>query len=123
VTSDEVREVRRGLRCSVRELAERLGVEPALVRDWERGERFPTKQHAQQLAELRERGHDDLGPSGSDEHAQVPRPRPTPAAAQQDALQAMADPVLWRLVRKLAVHADLRAEVEALAADFDDPAE
>jgi DNA-binding transcriptional regulator YiaG len=44
--------LRRVLKLSPRQLAEKLDVPVSLVHDWERGERFTTKKHHEMLLRL-----------------------------------------------------------------------
>jgi transcriptional regulator with XRE-family HTH domain len=109
MTPDEMKALRAELGCSARELAGALGVEQGDVLAWERGERFPTKRHVEAMDALRR-----AGPSA------IPRKR---KGAPPSPLHALADPELWRLVRKLIAHPELRSAVARLAADYADPIE
>jgi transcriptional regulator with XRE-family HTH domain len=110
MSPEQVKALRTELQCTARELAAALDVEPDAVSAWERGELFPTKRHVDAMQELRARGP-----------AAIPRKRRKGAPASP--MQLLADPALWRIVRKLLAHAELRTAVEALAASYDDPAE
>jgi transcriptional regulator with XRE-family HTH domain len=110
MSPEEVKALRQELGCTARELAAALEVPADTFASWERGELFPTKRHVDAMEELRRKG-----PSG------VPRRRRKGAPASP--LQALADPALWRLVRKLLVHADLRGATEKLAEAYSDPAD
>jgi transcriptional regulator with XRE-family HTH domain len=105
VTPEDIRAVRRAAGLSQKDLAEALAVEVAMVRDWEKGERFPTRAHCEAMARLREQP-----PVRARGRA------PTP-------LQLLGDPGFFTLVRKLLAHHALRAEVEKLAAGYPDPLE
>jgi transcriptional regulator with XRE-family HTH domain len=107
VTPDDIKAVRRATGLSQKELAEALEVEVALVRDWEKAERFPTKAHCDAMEALR---------------ANPPPPRAKKGAARERSpMELLGDPGFFGLLRKLLAHAALRAEVEKLAADFADP--
>lgn len=108
---DEIKALRKELSCTARELAGALGIEQETVLAWERGELFPTKRYVDAMEKLRR-----AGPSA------IPR-KPKKSAAPATPWKALADPAVWRLVRKLLAHAPLRARVEDLAAGYDDPAE
>jgi transcriptional regulator with XRE-family HTH domain len=109
VTGDDIQKLRQQLRCTPRELAEALGVSRELVMQWEEEQRFPTKEHVLQMETLRQKGS-------------VPRMRGRRATAESP-MAVLADPDLWRLMRKLLTHTELRARVLAIADDYDDPVE
>ncbi len=109
MSPDDIKALRRELSCTARELASALDVEADVVLAWERADLFPTKRHIGMMEELRKKG-----PSA------IPRKRKKGPASP---LQALADPALWLLVRKLVAHSELRAAVEKLAAPYPDPAE
>ena len=44
-------------------------------------------------------------------------------ARTETPMQVLADPETWRILRKLIAHADFRAQVHKLAADYPDPEE
>jgi len=110
VTPDQIRELREQLRCTARELAVTLGLDPGEVTAWEQGERFPTKKLVTELNQLRQ-----LGPTA------VVRKK-KPSVASVSGLPRLADPLLWELIRKLIEHPDLFSKVQALAQDYTDPA-
>jgi transcriptional regulator with XRE-family HTH domain len=110
MSPEDVKALRQELGCTARELAAALGVEPDLVLAWERSDQFPTKRHVGMMEDLRRKG-----PSA------IPRKRRKPSAASP--LHALADPDLWRLVRKLLAHPDLRAAADKLAETYPDPAD
>jgi transcriptional regulator with XRE-family HTH domain len=110
MSPDDVKALRQELSCTARELAAALGVEPDMVIAWERSEQFPTKRHVGMMEELRRKG-----PSS------IPRKRRKGATASP--LQALADPSLWRLLRKLLAHPELRTAANDLAERYPDPAD
>jgi transcriptional regulator with XRE-family HTH domain len=109
MTSDEIKALRAELKCTARELAGALGLEQAVVLQWETGELFPTKRHVDQMEALRAKG-----PGAIPKKAKGAQPSP---------MKVLADPSLWELVRKLTAHKKLRDEVVKLAASYPDPAE
>src|SRR5262249_37762619 len=109
MTGDEIRTLRKELACTARELAGALGLEQETVLAWERGDLFPTKQFVDRMEALREKG-----PSA------IPRKK---RGASTTPMQALADPELWRIIRKLVAHPALRDATAKLAEGYDDPAD
>ena len=107
VTPDEIKALRAELKCTAKELAATLSLEQAIVMAWEKGELFPTKKYVDRMAALREQG-----PSGVVRKAKGGNP-----------VQALKDPLVWELLRKIAAHKKLRDDVAKLAEKFADPAE
>lgn len=105
MTPEEIKQARVALKCTAKELAAALDVEPATVTAWERGEMFPTKQYVEKIQSFLEHG-----PAG------IPK-----KAKGADPLEALRDPDVWTLIRKLLAHPKLRAEVAKLAAKYDEP--
>lgn len=110
MTPDDLKALRRELRCTARELGDALGLDQPTVLAWERGELFPTKRSIEAMAKLRAQGPAAI-------------PRKQKKTAPRSPLEALADPTLWRLIRKLLAHAPLRAEVDKLAEAYEDPIE
>lgn len=108
---DEIQKLRKELQCTARELATALSVDPKEIAAWEAGERFPTKRHVDALIALKSRGPSAI--------PRAPRGKSPPKTGQQ----RLADPALWKLVRKLLEHPALFQEVEKLAEKYADPAE
>ncbi len=106
MNSDDIRNLRKELNITQRQLAEALKIEVELVREWERDEHFPTRLHCTLMTALRKNP-----------------PAVVPRGKAQGTMQVLADPKFFGLVRKLLGHAKLRAEVEKLAAAYPDPAE
>lgn len=106
MTGPEIKALRRDLDCTARDLGAVLGVDQATVLAWEREELFPTKRHSEAMRALAEKGRGAVPASGSEE-------RPP--------FEALADPAVWKLFRKILAHAELRRAVEKLADEFDDP--
>jgi DNA-binding XRE family transcriptional regulator len=107
MTPDEIRQLRRELRCTPRELADSIAVEFETIIAWEHEQAFPTKQSIDRMEELRRKGPDA-----------VVRTRRKLATTP---LEALDDPETWRLFRKLLAHPELRKAALALAERYDDP--
>jgi transcriptional regulator with XRE-family HTH domain len=105
VTPEEVKRARTALACTTRELAAALGVEASTVAGWERGDLFPTKKYVDELARLVA-----AGPSAVPKKAKGPDP-----------LDALRDPDVWSLLRKILAHPKLRAAVAKIAEKYEDP--
>lgn len=105
MTPDEIKAVRKATALSQKELAEALEVDVAVVRDWEKGERFPTRAHCDAMEALRK------------------NPPPKKKGKTATPMQLLADPAFFALVRKLLAHGALRAEVARLAEAYADPLE
>jgi transcriptional regulator with XRE-family HTH domain len=103
VNADAIKALRKDLGITQRELADALGLEVSLVRDWESGEQFATKAHCDAMQHLRE------------------SPPPKRAKKSATPTQTLADPKFWELHRKLLAHGALRAACEKLAAEYEDP--
>jgi transcriptional regulator with XRE-family HTH domain len=101
VTPDDIKQLRKELGCTARDLATTLGLEQREVLAWEAGELFPTKRYVEQMKSLRERG-----PS-----AVVKSPRGK-AVAPTDRI---SDPAFWALVKKLLLHPALYEQASKLA--------
>jgi transcriptional regulator with XRE-family HTH domain len=109
VTAEEIKTLRKELRCTSRELAEALGLELSVVMAWEDEEMFPTKRHVTQMEKLRTQGP-----------GAVPRKR-RGRGATGSPLKLLAEPEIWGLIRKLLVHAELREQVQKLAEAYPEP--
>jgi len=110
VSPDEIKQLRKDLNCTARELAAALDLDQKEVLAWEAGELFPTKRFVTQMEALRQKGPDA-----------IPRkPRGKPAA--RTPAQRLADPKLWELVRKLLEHPTLFDQALKLAEAYPDPA-
>lgn len=106
VTPEEIKEIRKELQCTAKELGSALDVDQSTVLAWEKAELFPTKAHVDRMNDLRAKGP-----------GAVPR-----KSKGGDPMQALADPGLWEIVRKIAAHKKLRDEVSRLAEKYPDPA-
>jgi transcriptional regulator with XRE-family HTH domain len=110
VTPEDLRELRKELACTAKELAAALGIEPSTILAWEKGDLFPTKAYVAKMEQLRAKGPRAI-------------PRASASKGLGDPIKALTDPALWELVRKLAAHKKLRDEVLKLAAGYSDPAQ
>jgi len=112
VSPDELKQLRKELSCTAKELATTLGVDPKEIAAWEAGDLFPTKRYVGELEALRKKG-----PS-----AILKQPRGK-AAAARIGLARLADAKFWELARKLAEHPALFDQVVKLAEQYSDPVE
>ncbi len=110
VSPEELKQLRKELSCTAKELALTLGVEPKEFAAWEAGELFPTKRYVGELESLRKKGASAIvrAPKGKTGAAKVGMAR-------------LADAKLWELVRKLAEHPALFDQVAKLAETYPDP--
>jgi transcriptional regulator with XRE-family HTH domain len=108
VSPEQIKALRKELSCTAKELAAALGVSQAIVLAWESAELFPTKDFVDRMAGLRAKGP-----------ASIPRKA---RGAGVDPIKVLADPVVWEILRKIAVHPKLRDEVAKLARQYPDPA-
>ena len=105
MSPEEIKQLRKDLKLTARQLADQIKAEAEDVWAWESGERFPTKRHVTRMLALRKSGI-------------APAPRRDGPASQLDKL---ADPNLWLLVRKLVAHPELFSKVSELAKSYSDP--
>lgn len=130
MSPDEIKQLRKDLKLSARELATSIKAEPEDVWAWETGERFPTKRFVTRMLALRKSGQQPataavkagsakLGAPGS---AGAPGLAGKPGSAGASGLARLADPELWTIVRKLVQHPALFNSVVALAQAYPDPA-
>jgi transcriptional regulator with XRE-family HTH domain len=112
VSPEELKQLRKELSCTAKELATTLGIEPKEIAAWEAGELFPTKRYVGELEALRKKGAGAVvrAPKGKASTAKVGMAR-------------LADAKLWELVRKLAEHPALFDQVSKLAEAYPDPSE
>jgi DNA-binding transcriptional regulator YiaG len=111
VSPEELKQLRKELSCTAKELANTLGVEPKEIAAWEAGELFPTKRYVSELEALRKQGPTAIlkAPKGK-------------GAIPKVGMARLADAKLWELVRKLAEHPALFDQVSKLAEAYPDPA-
>ena len=112
MSPEELKQLRKELSCTAKELAMTLGIEPKEIAAWEAGELFPTKRYVGELEALRKKGPTAI----------VRQPKGKAAAAAKVGMARLADAKLWELVRKLAEHPTLFEQVAKLADAYADPA-
>ena len=112
MSPEELKQLRKELACTAKELALTLGIEPKEYSAWEAGELFPTKRFVGELEALRKKGS-----------AAILRAPKGKAAAAKTGMARLADPKLWELLRKLAEHPALFDQVSKLAEAYPDPTE
>ena len=103
---ERIADLRKQLQCTQRELADTLGIEAMTVQAWESGIQFPTKKIVQALLSL---GNE--GPSAIKRRAKRSAPVRT-------GLEALDDPRLWSLVKRLVEHPELLERVIRLAEEY-----
>ena len=114
MSPDDIKEVRKKLACTAKELAGALGVEQSTVLAWEKATLFPTKIYVDRMTQLLAKG-----PSAIPRKAIKPKEQVRDGS---DPLRALADPQVWELVRKIAANKKFRDEVAKLAEGYPDPA-
>lgn len=103
MSPEEIRQLRKELSLTQRDLADALEVEVELVRAWEKDEAFPTKASVGAMEALRK-----------NPPRKAPKRGPT-------VWQLLGDPAFMAVIRKILHDPRLRAEVERLAANTPDP--
>lgn len=111
MSPEDLKQLRKELSCTAKELALTLGIEPKELAAWEAGELFPTKRYVGELEALRKKGPSAIQRA----------PRGKAAAAAKTGMARLSDPKLWELVRKLAEHPALFDQVSKLAETYPDP--
>ena len=106
MTPEDLKQLRKELGCTARDLATTLGIEQKEVLAWEAGELFPTKRFVDQMRVLREKG-----PSAVLKVAKGKNVAPT---------DRISDPAFWAIVKKLLLHPPLYEQVSKLAEKFGD---
>jgi transcriptional regulator with XRE-family HTH domain len=109
MSPEDIKALRQELSCTARELATALGIDQETVLAWERSDLFPTKRLVGKMEELRRKG-----PSAIPRRKKGQNPAP---------FQLLADPDLWRLLRKLIACPELRSAAMKLAESYPDPAD
>ncbi|HKY37463.1 MAG TPA: XRE family transcriptional regulator [Polyangiaceae bacterium] len=104
MTPEDLKQLRKELGCTARDLATTLGIEQKEVLAWEAGELFPTKRFVDQMEALRAKG-----PSAV---AKVAKGK-TVAPADR-----ISDPAFWAIVKKLLLHPPLYEQVSKLAEQY-----
>jgi transcriptional regulator with XRE-family HTH domain len=106
VTPEDIKQLRKELGCTARDLATTLGIQQAEVLSWEAGELFPTKRFVAQMNDLRQKG-----PSA------VLKAARGKAVSPPDRL---SDPAFWAIVKKLVLHPAFYDQVSKLAEQYND---
>ena len=106
VTPEDIKQLRKELGCTARDLATTLGLEQKEVLAWEAGELFPTKRFVDQMKGLREKG-----PGAVLKTTKGKNVAPT---------DRLSDPAFWAIVKKLALYPALYDQVSKLAEKFGD---
>jgi transcriptional regulator with XRE-family HTH domain len=111
VSPDDIKQLRKDLKVTARDLASALGVEQKELVAWEAGERFPTKRYVDAMQKLKTQGPTAF--------PKTPRGKP----GAKTGAQRLADPKLWEIVRKLVEHPALFDQVAELSTRYPDPAD
>ncbi|MCA9628390.1 MAG: helix-turn-helix transcriptional regulator [Myxococcales bacterium] len=109
MSPEDIKELRKELNCTARELAETLGLEQKEILAWEDGELFPTKRWVSAMERLRKQGPTAI------------KKKPRGKSKALTGVARMNDPELWSIVRKLLTHPQLFDQVKALAKDYAEP--
>jgi transcriptional regulator with XRE-family HTH domain len=109
VTPEDIKELRKALSCTAKELAAALKIDQKEVLAWEAGELFPTKRNVTLMQELKKQGPSSI--------PRVPRGK-----SKKTGMQRLDDPKLWEVLRKLLEHPALFEQVVKLADAYADPA-
>ncbi len=109
MSPDQIKNLRKQLGCTARELAETLGLEQKDVLAWESGELFPTKRWVTAMHKL-----ESAGPTAI-------KRKPRGNAKSATGLALLHDPALWALLRKLLAYPELFRQAAQLAEKYDDP--
>jgi transcriptional regulator with XRE-family HTH domain len=104
VTPDDIKQLRKALGCTARDLATTLGIEQKEVLSWEAGELFPTKRFVEQMKSLAQKGP-----------GAVLKTTKGKAVAPTD---RVSDPAFWAIVKKLLLHPPLYEQVSKLAESY-----
>jgi predicted transcriptional regulator len=108
VNGDELKESRKVLGCTAKELATTLGIEQAMIMAWEKGDLFPTKHYVDKIQGLLAKGPSAIAKKSK---------------GVTDPWKLLADPTIWTLTRKLMAHKKFRDDVQKLAEAYPDPAD
>ena len=119
MSPEEIKDLRKQLKLSARELASAIKAETEDVWAWESGDRFPTKRFVNRMGLLKKKG------PPKPNAASVPADKsvvPTSAPVNAPPMVKLGDPEFWALVRKLLAHPALYARASELAKTYADPA-
>jgi transcriptional regulator with XRE-family HTH domain len=112
VSPEDLKQLRKELSCTAKELAATLGIDSKEYAAWEAGELFPTKRYVAELEALRKKGAAAI--------LRAPKAKNSSAKLAPIGMARLADPKLWELVRKLAEHPALFDQVSKLAEAYPD---
>lgn len=112
MSPEEIKQLRKDLNLTARQLAESIKAETEDVWAWETGERFPTKRFVTKMLSLKK--------AGSTKARAIGTPKASTPSKPSEGLQRLADPLMWELVRKLVQHPELFAKVVDLAKNYHD---
>jgi transcriptional regulator with XRE-family HTH domain len=110
LSPEDIKQLRKDLKVTARDLAQALDVEQKEIVAWEAGERFPTKRYVDAMQKLKAKGPEAF--------PRVPKAKP----GAKIGVQRLNDPKLWEIVRKLLEHPALFDQVAELSARYNDPA-
>lgn len=113
MSPEEIKQLRKDLNLTARQLAENIKAETEDVWAWETGERFPTKRFVTKMQSLKK--------AGAAKPRSAAAPKADTPAKHTAGLARLADPLLWEIVRKLLEHPNLLAKVVDLAKNYPDP--
>ena len=102
VSPEDIKQLRKELNCTARELGGALDVDQKLILAWEAGELFPTRRYVTQMEALRKQGPSAI-------------PRAPRGKGKKTGMARLDDPSFWELVRKLLEHPALFDQVRKLA--------
>jgi transcriptional regulator with XRE-family HTH domain len=114
VSPEEIKQLRKELKLSARQLATALKTEAEDVWAWESGEQFPTKRFVTRMQAMLKKG----APKAN--AVQAPSTN-SPSSKSPAGMAKLADPQLWQVIRKLVAHPELFTSVVKLAEQYDDP--
>lgn len=109
VSPDDIKQLRKDLNCTARELAETLGLGQKEILAWEDGELFPTKRWVSAMQRLKQQGPSAI------------KKKTRGKSKATTGMALLSDGELWAIVRKLLAHPDFFARVRTLAKDYEDP--
>jgi transcriptional regulator with XRE-family HTH domain len=109
VTPDDIKQLRKELNCTARELATALKIDQKEVLAWESGELFPTKRYVTMMELFRKKGPSAI-------------PKAPRGKSKKVGVERLDDPKLWEIVRKLIMNPPLFDQVLKLSEAYSDPA-
>jgi DNA-binding XRE family transcriptional regulator len=109
MSPDDIKQLRKDLKATARDLAAALEIDQKEVVAWEAGERFPTKRYVDAMQKLKAKG-----PSA------IPRVAKGKTSAKTG-VERLSDPKLWEIIQKLVEHPALFDQVAELASKYGSP--